>query len=85
MVMTILAKVEVEKSSFQKSIWQFFVRMGPVQLKVSSDRLVKPGIEPAIPGLQGKRFIHYTVAALLLTSYCDFYYNTISFKLVSTF
>ena len=30
---------------------------------VSSDRLVKPGIEPAIPGLQGKRFIHYTTAA----------------------
>ena len=26
--MTILAKVEVEKSSFQKSIWQFYVRMG---------------------------------------------------------
>ena len=34
---------------------------GP-QLKVSSDRLVKPGIEPAAPGLQGKRFIHYTTA-----------------------
>ena len=28
--------------------------MGP-QLKVSSDRLVKPGIEHATPGLQGKR------------------------------
>ena len=36
--------------------------MGP-QLKVSPDRLVKPGIEPATPGLQGKRFIHYTTAA----------------------
>ena len=36
--------------------------MGP-WLKVSSDRLVKPGMEPAIPGLQGKRFIHYTTAA----------------------
>ena len=35
---------------------------GP-RLKVSSDRLVKPGIEPATPGLQGKRFIHYTTAA----------------------
>ena len=35
---------------------------GP-QLKVSSDRLVKPGIEPATPGLQGKQFIHYTTAA----------------------
>ena len=32
-------------------------------LKVSSDRLVKPGIEPATPGLQGKRFIHYTTVA----------------------
>ena len=31
-------------------------------LKVSSDRLVKPGIEPATPGLQGKQFIHYTTA-----------------------
>ena len=28
MVMTILAKVEVDKSSFQKSNWQFYVRMG---------------------------------------------------------
>ena len=37
---------------------------GP-RLKVSSDRLVKPGIEPATPGLQGKRFIHYTTAAPL--------------------
>ena len=35
-------------------------------LKVSSDRLVKPGIEPATPGLQGKRFIHYTTAAPLV-------------------
>ena len=35
---------------------------GP-QLKVSSDRLVKPGIKPATPGLQGKRFIYYTTAA----------------------
>ena len=31
-------------------------------LKVSSDRLVKPGIEPATPGLQGKWFIHHTTA-----------------------
>ena len=36
--------------------------MGP-WLKVSSYRLVKPGIEPATPGLQGKRFINYTTAA----------------------
>ena len=35
---------------------------GP-RLKVSSNRLVKPGIEPETPGLQGKRFIHYTTAA----------------------
>ena len=35
---------------------------GP-RLKVSSHRLVKPGMEPATPGLQGKRFIHYTTAA----------------------
>ena len=33
------------------------------RLKVSSDRLVKPGIEPATSGLQGKRFIHYTTVA----------------------
>ena len=33
-------------------------------LKVSSDRLVKWGIEPGIPGLQGKRFIHYTTVAV---------------------
>ena len=33
------------------------------RLEVSSDRLVKPGIESATPGLQGKQFIHYTTAA----------------------
>ena len=32
-------------------------------LKLSLDRLVKLGIEPAPPGLQGKQFIHYTTAA----------------------
>ena len=32
-------------------------------LKVSSGRLVKPGIEPGTPGLQGKQFIHYNTAA----------------------
>ena len=36
--------------------------MGP-WLKVSSNRLVKPGIEPVTPGLQGKWFIHYTTVA----------------------
>ena len=35
-------------------------------LIVSSDKLVKPGIEPATPGLQGKRFIHYTTVAPLI-------------------
>ena len=34
------------------------------QDKVSSARLEKLGIEPVIPGLQGERFIHYTMAAL---------------------
>ena len=37
------------------------MEMGP-QLKVSSNRLVKPGIEPATPGLKGKQFIDYTTA-----------------------
>ena len=36
--------------------------MGP-RLTVSPDRVVKSGIEPATPGLQGKRFIHYTTGA----------------------
>ena len=36
------------------------------RLKVSSDRLVKMGIEPATPGLQGKRLIHYMTAASVL-------------------
>ena len=34
-------------------------------LKVSSDRLVKPGIEHATPGLQGKRVIYYTMGPFL--------------------
>ena len=34
-----------------------------LRLKVSSDRLVKPGTEPETPGLQGNWFIHYTTAA----------------------
>ena len=41
---------------------------GP-RLKVSSDRLEKPGIEPATPGLQGKWLIHYTTAAPTLRLY----------------
>ena len=39
---------------------------------VSSNRLVKPGIEPATPGLQGKLFIHYTTAAPLRSLFCLF-------------
>ena len=39
---------------------------GP-QLNVSSVRVVKPGIEPATPGLQGKWPIHYTRLTLLFT------------------
>ena len=31
---------------------------GP-RLKGSSDKPVKPGIEPLTPGLQGERFIHF--------------------------
>ena len=37
--------------------------MGP-WLKVSSNRLVKWGIEPGTPGLQGKQFTHYTTVAV---------------------
>ena len=36
--------------------------MGP-QLKVSSNRMMKPGIEPATPDLQGECLIHYTTEA----------------------
>ena len=32
-------------------------------LKVSSNRLVMPGIEPKTPGLQGEWFIHYITTA----------------------
>ena len=34
-------------------------------LKVSSDRLGKQGIEPAIPGLKGEQFIHYVVVLFI--------------------
>ena len=33
------------------------------RFKASSDRLMKPEIEPATPCLQGKWLIHYTTAA----------------------
>ena len=36
--------------------------MGP-QVKVSSERLEKPGIEPTTPGLQGEYLNHYTTEA----------------------
>ena len=39
------------------------------QLKVSSDRLEKPGFEIATPGSQGKWLIHYTTAAPLFEPY----------------
>ena len=38
------------------------MEMGP-QLKVSSNRLEKPGIESATPRLQGEQFIHETTVA----------------------
>ena len=34
-------------------------------LKVSSDRLGKQGIEPAIPDLKGEQFIHYDVVLFI--------------------
>ena len=37
-------------------------------LKVSSDRLVKLGIELSTPGLQGEQFIHYTMVAPIRVS-----------------
>ena len=43
---------------------------GP-QLNVLSDRLVKSGNQPAIPGLQGKCLIHYTTAALIYSEQTD--------------
>ena len=38
--------------------------------KVSSDRLVKPGIGPGTPGLHSRRLIHYTTAASPLIRQC---------------
>ena len=38
---------------------------------VSSDRLVKLGIEPATPGLQGKWLLHYTTAAPIYRDQTD--------------
>ena len=46
---------------------------GP-RLKMSSDRLVKPGIEPATPCFKGKRFVHYTTAASVKCEVCRVLY-----------
>ena len=46
------------------------MKTGP-QLKISSDRLVKPKVEPATPGLKGKRIIHYTTAAQPVKYFTD--------------
>ena len=40
-------------------------------LKVSSYKMVKLGIEPVTPGLQGKQFIHYTTAAPIYIYICS--------------
>ena len=48
-------------------------------LKVSSDRLVKPGMEPATPSLQGKWFIHYNTAASDLRGNIYFILNVVNF------
>ena len=39
------------------------------QLKVSFDKLVKPGIEPATPSFKGEWFIHYTIVAPIFLLY----------------
>ena len=38
------------------------------QLNISLDRLEKPDIEPATPGVQGEGLIHYTKATLRMQS-----------------
>ena len=54
-----------------------------LRLKVSYDRLVKPGMEPATPGLQGKRFIHYTTAAPTSTiQQCNFRISQYNFEIL---
>ena len=40
------------------------------RLKVSSDRLVKPTVEPASPGLEGEQLIHYPTAAPFTYTKC---------------
>ena len=46
---------------------------GP-RLKVSSDRLVKPGIEPATPCFKGKQFLQHTTAAPVKCEVCPVLY-----------
>ena len=48
------------------------MEMGPKHV-VLSDRLLKPGVEPATPGLQGEWFIHYTTAAPVLMDLRPYY------------
>ena len=51
---------------------------GP-QLKVSFDRLVKPGIEPMTPGLQGKSSLSTTPQRLLR---CDLGWSDVIYVLL---
>ena len=44
-------------------MYMYYVFKVPPTAKVSSDRLKKRGIKPAIPGLQREQFIHYTTEA----------------------
>ena len=55
------------------------------QLKVLSDRLVKPEIEPATPGLQGKGFIHFTTVAPDTTTNLEFIEDFRVFFLIQVF
>ena len=41
------------------------------RFNISSDRLVKLGIKPATPGLQGNWLIHYTTAAPIYPDQTD--------------
>ena len=52
---------------------------GP-RIKVSSDRLVKPEIKPATPGLQDGEFIHYTTVAPPQRLLCFDGFETILYK-----
>ena len=49
--------------TFQQQLRSYVEGGGGAWLKFSSDRLEKPEIGPAIPGLQGEWFIHCTTVA----------------------